>query len=337
VDAAGRREATRRIGHQTGIGEADHHRRHQGPAQDPVEAGGAESLDEHGRVGAKLRHHHVAENGIGAAPSIGLAEADEHHDQRDLDRVHELVRDLDRRMVEPQRDRRPHAQQGGRSEDREEAEGDSKGHAERDLLRSMALGEESPSRDSRAWRYPCAGDGDSTSSFWVHGIREGTGWRDYKRLFGGGARLTRQSAPFGGAPGGRWMRRWTGVGTWGWPPAAVLGMVNAGARADDGDEKQRRVEIVRFAGGGARLGVVLEEVSADDVSRLKLAEERGAVVKDVVPGSAAEKAGLKEDDVILSYQGERVASAAQLRRLVRETPPDAGSPSKRAARALRSG
>jgi serine protease Do len=116
------------------------------------------------------------------------------------------------------------------------------------------------------------------------------------------------------------MRRWTGVGIVGLAAAAVLGMVNAGARADDGDEKQRRVEIVRFAGGGARLGVVLEEVSADDVSRLKLAEERGAVVKDVVPGSAAEKAGLKEDDVILSYQGERVASAAQLRRLVRETP-----------------
>jgi len=116
------------------------------------------------------------------------------------------------------------------------------------------------------------------------------------------------------------MRRWTGVGIVGLAAAAVLGMVNAGARADDGDEKQRRVEIVRFAGGGARLGVVLEDVSADDVARLKLAEERGAVVKEVVKDSAAEKAGLKEDDVILSYQGERVASAAQLRRLVRETP-----------------
>jgi predicted metalloprotease with PDZ domain len=116
------------------------------------------------------------------------------------------------------------------------------------------------------------------------------------------------------------MRRWTGVGLVGLAAAAVLGLVNAGARADDGDEKQRRVEIARFAGGGARLGVVLEDVDADDVSRLKLAEERGAVVKEVVKGSAAEKAGLQEDDVILSYQGERVGSAAQLRRLVRETP-----------------
>ena len=116
------------------------------------------------------------------------------------------------------------------------------------------------------------------------------------------------------------MRRWTGVGMAGLAAAAGLGMLNAGVRADDGDEKDRRVEIVRFAGGGVRLGVILEDVGADDVSRLKLAEERGALVKEVVKGSAAEKAGLKEDDVILSYQGERVASAAQLRRLVRETP-----------------
>src|SRR4029079_15895546 len=97
-------------------------------------------------------------------------------------------------------------------------------------------------------------------------------------------------------------------------------LVSAGARADDEEEKSRKVEIVRFAGGGARLRGVLEDVDADDVARLKLGEERGAVVKEVVKGSAAEKAGLKEDDVILSYQGERIFSAAQLRRLVRETP-----------------
>jgi serine protease Do len=101
---------------------------------------------------------------------------------------------------------------------------------------------------------------------------------------------------------------------------AVLAMVNGRVRADDEDDKGRRVDIVRFAGGGPRLGVALEDVGADDVARLKLPEERGAVVKEVVKGSAAEKAGLKEDDVILSYQGDRVGSAAQLRRLVRETP-----------------
>ena len=117
------------------------------------------------------------------------------------------------------------------------------------------------------------------------------------------------------------MKRWAGVGIAGWAAAAaVLAFLNGGVRADDEAEKSRQVEIVRFAGGGAGLGGVLADVRADDVARLKLAEERGAVVKEVVKGSAAEKAGLKEDDVILSYQGERVGSAAQLRRLVRETP-----------------
>jgi serine protease Do len=80
-------------------------------------------------------------------------------------------------------------------------------------------------------------------------------------------------------------------------------------------------ELLRVGGGGSRLGVNLGDVGADDVSRLKLAEERGAVVKDVVSDSAAEKAGLKEGDVILRYQGEGVHSAAQLSRMVRETPP----------------
>ncbi len=82
--------------------------------------------------------------------------------------------------------------------------------------------------------------------------------------------------------------------------------------------RQRHIEIVR---GGPRLGVSIEDVTAADMARLKLAEERGAVVKEVVPGSAAEKAGLKEGDVILGFQGQKVWSAAELRRMVRETPP----------------
>ena len=117
------------------------------------------------------------------------------------------------------------------------------------------------------------------------------------------------------------MRRWAGIGSVGLAAAAaVLAMVSGGVRADDDEGASRNVEVIRIAGSGARLGVALEDVRAEDLARLKLGEERGAVVKEVVKGSAAEKAGLKEDDVILSYQGERVTSAAQLRRLVRETP-----------------
>jgi serine protease Do len=84
-------------------------------------------------------------------------------------------------------------------------------------------------------------------------------------------------------------------------------------------ERTRRIEVLRRAGGG-RLGVVIEEVGKDELGRLKLAEERGALVRRVEEGSPAAKAGIQKDDVILKYQGEDVRSATQLSRLVRETP-----------------
>ncbi len=101
--------------------------------------------------------------------------------------------------------------------------------------------------------------------------------------------------------------------------AAGLVVAPAGVEADKADKKiVRRVEVFGHAGG--RLGVRLSEVQKDDLARLKLSDERGALVKSVEEGSAAEKAGIKEGDVILRYQGEAVLSAAQLARLVRETP-----------------
>lgn len=112
------------------------------------------------------------------------------------------------------------------------------------------------------------------------------------------------------------MSRWMGFGV------GVLALCAAGLSLGPAVVKARegrRVEI--FRSGGAQLGVVLKDVEAGDVASLKLAEERGAVVKEVKADSAAQKAGLKAGDVILRYQGEGVQSVAQLVRLVRETPP----------------
>src|SRR5688500_9173476 len=98
-----------------------------------------------------------------------------------------------------------------------------------------------------------------------------------------------------------------------------------GVSAAQPEEKEARrpgprVDVMRILGGGGRLGVSLEEVGADDVGRLGLSAERGAVVTDVVAGSAAEKAGVQKGDVIVRFAGQDVWSAAQLARLVRETP-----------------
>lgn len=82
--------------------------------------------------------------------------------------------------------------------------------------------------------------------------------------------------------------------------------------------EDRRLRIVM--GGGSHLGVRLEDVDKDDVKRLKLPEEKGALVKSVLEDSPADKAGLKAGDVIVRYHGESVLGASQLSRLVRETP-----------------
>lgn len=80
------------------------------------------------------------------------------------------------------------------------------------------------------------------------------------------------------------------------------------------------VTAVLAQGQGSYLGVALDEVTPDTVSRLKLKAERGAVVIDVVADSPASKAGLQKDDVIVKWDGEQIESAIQLSRLRRETP-----------------
>jgi C-terminal processing protease CtpA/Prc len=76
-----------------------------------------------------------------------------------------------------------------------------------------------------------------------------------------------------------------------------------------------------FSSGGSWLGVSIADITGERVKELNLKEETGVEIKGVMPGSPAEEAGLEKEDVILEYQGNRVEGAAQLTRLVRETPP----------------
>lgn len=68
------------------------------------------------------------------------------------------------------------------------------------------------------------------------------------------------------------------------------------------------------------LGVETHEVTADKAKELKLSAERGVVLGRIVPDSPAAKAGLKENDVVTELNGQRVESAAQFRRMIREIP-----------------
>jgi S1-C subfamily serine protease len=75
-----------------------------------------------------------------------------------------------------------------------------------------------------------------------------------------------------------------------------------------------------FVGNDNYLGVYLEEVSDEKQKALNLPEERGAVISKVIAGSPAEKAGLKENDVIVAFNGRRVDTVRELQRLLGETP-----------------
>jgi serine protease Do len=69
------------------------------------------------------------------------------------------------------------------------------------------------------------------------------------------------------------------------------------------------VAIPAMAQGAGWIGVQVDDQ-----------KDRGAIVRRVEPNSPAEKAGLKEGDVILEFNKEQVIGVQQLTRLVRETP-----------------
>ena len=73
--------------------------------------------------------------------------------------------------------------------------------------------------------------------------------------------------------------------------------------------------------GNGWLGIEIAEISADRAKELKLGAVRGVEVVQVETDSPAAKAGLKEHDVITTYDSQTVEGRVQFRRLVRETPP----------------
>src|SRR5208337_2269067 len=72
--------------------------------------------------------------------------------------------------------------------------------------------------------------------------------------------------------------------------------------------------------GTAHLGVTLGDVTTEKAQELKLPAVAGAIVNSVQKDSAAAKAGIEKGDAIMEFDGVRVRSSAELRRLIRETP-----------------
>ena len=79
--------------------------------------------------------------------------------------------------------------------------------------------------------------------------------------------------------------------------AALLG-APAVARAQDDDGREPLIRAFRMAGGGSHLGVNLSDLGRDDRTRLKLPDERGALVKDVQPDTTTVAIALDDPDAM---------------------------------------
>src|SRR5215471_20922978 len=104
----------------------------------------------------------------------------------------------------------------------------------------------------------------------------------------------------------------------------TLGLLMPASAVPPGEPSGQKTPVAEgffYSSGRSYLGVDVRDITSDRVSALKLKEERGVEITTVDQDAPAGKAGLKEHDVILEFNGSKVESEEQFRRMIRETPP----------------
>ncbi|MDD5140776.1 MAG: DegQ family serine endoprotease [Verrucomicrobiales bacterium] len=86
-----------------------------------------------------------------------------------------------------------------------------------------------------------------------------------------------------------------------------------------------RRSVERLISGGSvmrgYLGITMQDVDANLAKQFSLPDENGALVNDVMPGTPAEKAGIKSGDVIVAFNGKPIADSHSLQLTVSEKSP----------------
>jgi len=106
---------------------------------------------------------------------------------------------------------------------------------------------------------------------------------------------------------------------WVWAVALLAGGALAPVQWAQNPAPRGHAGMVVMA-DGSYLGVGVLDVDPERAKALKLKEDRGVEVSSVTEGGPADKAGIKQGDVVLEYNGQPVEGMAQFQRLVHETP-----------------
>lgn len=85
-----------------------------------------------------------------------------------------------------------------------------------------------------------------------------------------------------------------------------------------GREPRERARVMALDSRGSQIGVMVQDLNADELKSLS-GVTSGVRIDEVDQESAAAKAGLREGDIVVEFDGERVRSARQFSRLVQET------------------
>jgi serine protease Do len=81
------------------------------------------------------------------------------------------------------------------------------------------------------------------------------------------------------------------------------------------------LDVMLLEGPGASIGVTIRDLNANEAEKAKLPQPGGVLVTSVTSGGPGSRAGLRTGDIVTEFDGDRVRSARQFSRLVRETPP----------------
>src|SRR5580765_549236 len=83
-------------------------------------------------------------------------------------------------------------------------------------------------------------------------------------------------------------------------------------------DNQPEFRVMReFGGGGMKLGLVLSKINPH--LREALHMDSGVLVERVLPGSAAEKGGIQEGDILVRMNGQNIEDMQDVRRLLQSS------------------